>query len=271
MPDEWFRDSFGETYVEIYAHRDHGEAEAFVRTIFDNYPPPPGGIVFDVACGSGRHVATVARHGYRAIGIDLSPILLKRAAAHLAGIAERSGPPLPPTVPEGDGGGAPRALFALADMRRLPFHTDPGRADMVLNLFTSFGYFTTEAEDARALAGMSGALKPGGLLVLDFMNRERVVETLVAEDERHREGVTIRQRRRLSGGRHLRIEKSIRLEYADGRIEEHEESVRLYSREELECLLRAAGVTPRAWWGDYAAAPYAPDSPRCIAISRRAE
>jgi SAM-dependent methyltransferase len=247
MPDEWFRNAFGEDYLELYYHRDEREADAFVGAILDYYPPPPGGLVLDVACGSGRHALNVARRGYRVIGVDLSHPMLSRA------IGSR---------------GSECALFVQADKRALPFGSGPGPADMVLNLFTSFGYFGREEENEGAFRGMADALRPGGVLVLDFMNRDHVIEHLVPEDEQYREGLRIRQRRAITddGGR---IEKQITLVYADDSSRDLVESVRLYRPEELEEMAGSCGLETVARWGDYQAAPHRPFSPRYVLIARR--
>jgi SAM-dependent methyltransferase len=246
MPAEWYRDAFGETYLDLYYHRDEVEADAFVDTVLTHHPPPDGGLVIDIACGTGRHAHTVARRGYRVIGIDLSMTLLKRAAA--------------------DAG--PSTLFVQADKRALPLPDEPGPADMVLNLFTSFGYFLDDGENSRAFAQMAGALRAGGLLVLDFFNREHVLDALVPEDEQYREGLHIHQQRRITDDG-KRIEKRITLTYTDDSRESLLESVRLYSPEELTDLARDAGLEVTDRWGDYHGSPHAPVSPRFILFARR--
>ena len=247
MPDEWFRSTFGETYLEVYDHRDEREADAFVGTIFDHYPPPEGGLVLDVACGPGRHALNVARRGYRVIGVDLSRPLLSLAL----GARESE-----------------KVLFVQADKRALPFAAGPGPADMVMNLFTSFGYFHREEENEGALRGMANALRPGGVLVLDFMNRDYVIQNLVPEDEQCREGLRIMQRRTITDDG-SRIEKHVTFVYADDTRHDFMESVRLYLPEDLEHMAEACGLETVNRWGDYDASSHRPISPRYILIARR--
>jgi SAM-dependent methyltransferase len=256
--DDWYRDSFGETYLDVYFHRDCEEAEGFISTILDHYRPPPGGVVFDVACGTGRHARSVAGRGYRVVGVDLSLPLLSRAHQTPAQDSGGAG-----TVP-----GEPRLLLLQADIRSLPYPVEPGRADLVLNLFTSFGYFPADEENRLALEAMAAVALPGGKLVLDFLNRPYVIRNHVPEDERYRDGVSIRQMRRLTDGAQ-RIEKTITVHYADDRIENHFESVRLYDRDDLDRMLRRSGMEPLSWWGDYQATPHHAGSPRCIVISQK--
>ncbi len=244
--EEWYREWFEEHYLDLYDYRDPQEAEVFVTTLLDRLELPAGGRVLDVACGAGRHAHALAGRGFQVVGIDLSRCLLERAAAV-------------------DSGG--RTLFVRGDMRRLPV-LPRGWADLALNLFTSFGYFPTEREDAMTLAGMATALRPEGVLVLDFLNRSRVLASLVEHDEQQRDGLAILQERRLTD-RKRRIEKRITLHHADGHRSTFQESVRLYAPEELFRLLREAGLSRIERWGDYTGAPLRPESPRCIALASR--
>ncbi len=53
-----------------------GPEEAAVRALLDSLPV---GIIADVACGTGRHAAYLARRGHRVVGFDLSSEMLARA------------------------------------------------------------------------------------------------------------------------------------------------------------------------------------------------
>jgi SAM-dependent methyltransferase len=247
---EWYREWFGATYLDLYRHRDRGEATGFVATLLDRFEVPTGGRVLDVACGAGRHALALAERGLCVLGVDLSMPLLQQA-----GKARRRS------------GAADSILLVQGDMRSLPVAVS-GWADLALNLFTALGYFDSEEEDRRVLRGMATALRPGGRLVLDFVHRPFVLANLVPRDEEEREGMSIVQERRLTDG-DRRIEKTIRLHQTDGREETYRESVRLYAPGDLERLLRETGLEPLAPWGDYDGSPLRPDSPRCIAFGRR--
>lgn len=41
--------------------------------------------------------------------------------------------------------------------------------DVVMNLFTSFGYFDSEEENKKAMQSIAVSLKPDGILVIDFL------------------------------------------------------------------------------------------------------
>ena len=66
-----------------------------------------------------------------------------------------------------------------------------------------------------------------------------------------------------------RIEKEIEVS-RDGNIEMFRESVRAYTREELTSLIEGAGLGVQAVWGDFDGCQAGCDSPRLIALARKA-
>jgi SAM-dependent methyltransferase len=246
MEPDWYRRWFDQRYLDVYGHRDEREAARLVDTLLKRLPLPGRALIYDIACGSGRHARRLADRGHRVVGIDLSRSLLGVAAG------DRSGGPFP--------------HYVRADMRRLPLTGGTRGADLVINLFTAFGYFHQEAENIEAFLQMAHALKPGGRLVLDYLNRSRVIGSLVPDDEQQQGGIMIRQQRRLVDDA-KRIEKQITLTFSDGGVEAYRESVRLYGRDDLERLAGQAGLEPQMWWGDYDGGDFTPSSPRCILIA----
>jgi hypothetical protein len=49
------------------------------------------------------------------------------------------------------------------------------------------------------------------------------------------------------------------------------ESVRLFSPEQIDALLRSVGLTPVAWYGEYDGSPFDPENSRRMFIVSRAE
>lgn len=62
-----------------------------------------------------------------------------------------------------------QVTYVQADARA---YEPPGAFDVVLNMFTSFGYFENPADNARVLRTMYACLAPGGTLVLDLAGKE---------------------------------------------------------------------------------------------------
>ncbi len=148
------------------------------------------------------------------------------------------------------------------DMRRLPVR--PRSMDLVVNLFTSFGYFERDEDHARVLRGIGECLVAGGWFAMDFLNADTVRHGLVAEEEQVLGTGRARITRELvEGGR--RVVKTIAV--PDGR--RFVERVRLFQPEELETMLVDAGLSVHDRFGDYDGGPLRPGAPRTILLARR--
>lgn len=193
--------------------------------------------MLDVGCGAGRHARALAAAGARPVGLDLSGALLRRARA--------AGVPL-----------------VRADMRQLPIR--PRSMDLVVNLFTSFGYFERDEDHACVLRGIADTLTGGGWFALDFLNAGTVRDGLVPEEVQELGVGPVRITRALDdGGR--RVVKTIQV--PDGR--RFVERVRLFQVEELESMLVAAGFAVQARYGDYDGGPLRRGAARAILLSTR--
>ena len=237
---EWFQSWFNDDYLALYPHRDAVEAAQLVSLIGRFTGWTGGWRVLDVGCGPGRHAAALESAGLRPIGVDLSSALLRRAR-------EVTSAPL-----------------VRADMRHLPIR--PRSMDACLSLFTSFGYFESDAEHAQTLAGMASTLRPGGWLVMDFLNAAQVRSRVAPEAGPLEAGERGSRLRKYLSPDQRYVIKEIHL--ADGR--EFKERVRLYRATELEVMLAAAGVTVEQRFGDYQGAPGIDGAPRVLLMGRAA-
>jgi SAM-dependent methyltransferase len=237
---EWFEQWFGEEYHALYPHRDSEDARRAVELIRRVAPWRPGSAVLDLACGAGRHAAELESAGARVTGLDLSPAMLHRARQRT------------------------QALLVRGDMRALPFRA--GSFGLVVNLFTSFGYFRSDAEHGQVLRQVALVLEPGGRFILDYLNAEQVRRTLRRGSEEISDGdVGARVRRRFSE-EGLYVVKEIELR-AENRS--FQERVRLFTAQELEALMVDAGLEVVEQFGDYDGCPPAGDAPRSILVAMR--
>jgi len=248
---EWFEVAFDDLYVELYAHRDASEAEQAIGWLAralaaQGHPGLAGVAALDVACGAGRHLAALARRGARAVGVDLSRSLLERARA--AGVA----------------GGLVRG-----DLRRLPF---AGRSfGLALSMFTSLGYFESEAENHAALSEVARVLYARGWFVVDYLNASAVIRDLTPATVREVGEYRVEEERRIDAARG-RILKEVRVHRRAGGlvITRYVESVALWTRAELEARLARAGFIVREVAGDYGGGAFTADSPRLLLLAERA-
>lgn len=240
---EWYRIAFGEVYPLVYAHRDDAEAERAAAAFAPLFARE--GRVLDVACGAGRHTVAFGRWGVRTVGVDLSEVLLDEAVEqrHLGG------------------------RVVCGDMRCLPFRD--ASVSGAINMFTSFGYFDDESDNARAVAEIARVLCPGGRFLLDFLNAARMEDIQTGTTRREEHGAVIEEtRERSADGRW--VSKRVRVTRPDGSDVAYVERVRLYTLEELAGLLAAAGLRVIRRCGDYDGGAFdAPASPRLILLSEK--
>ena len=151
-PDHW-DELFDEIYLRTYAPR-LGEAdsagEARAAASLAGVEPPAE--ILDAPGGFGRHAIPLAEASYRVTVVDRSPVQLAEGR-------RRSGD-------------AEWPRWVQADFRELPF--PDSSFDAVLNLFSSIGYRGEEG-DRQMLGEFLRVLRPGGALVLETMDRDRLM------------------------------------------------------------------------------------------------
>ena len=239
MKTEWFERWFGKEYIALYPHRNVAEAEHVIALIEGLLGGKRVDRVLDLACGAGRHSGILANHWWT-VGLDLSEVLLL--------LAHRDAIP---------------AEFVRGDMRVLPFADSA--FDVVVNLFTSFGYFADDESHHSVVREVARVMRGGGTFVLDFLNTTQLRRTLVPYDEREIAGSIVEQRREISeDGRYVTKHICIR-----GTGQEFTERVRLFDKDDLSAMMVDAGFRIDAVYGNYDASPVTGDSPRVILFGRR--
>jgi SAM-dependent methyltransferase len=235
--ESWFADP---RYLALYKHRDDTEADQMVSLIERTIGIDTSRSILDIPCGTGRHLTAFANRGYRHLGgRDLSQqfieIAMNDAREHNFTIG-----------------------YSIADMR------DPiqNTYDIVLNLFTSFGYFD-DAENMNALRNITSAVTRGGYFIMDFLNAANI-----------NAGLKMSERFTLDGYGEVAIRKEVingvvnkHIHFAsDGK--EFIESVRLYTKDELLSLIGQCSLSIFNIYGDYHGAAYSSESPRVIIFAR---
>lgn len=239
--NEWFATWFDSPYYHVlYQNRDDQEAQFFIEHICHTLRIPKGSRLLDLACGAGRHSRVLHELGYDVTGVDLSPNSIAQANQH---------------VSEG-------LRFYVHDMRE-PLDE---QFDAVLNLFTSFGYFESMTDNARVLKSVYNALHDHGLLVIDFMNAEKVVRELKPRQEIERNGILFHVKKEVAN---RKIVKTIAFE-AEGESYFYQEKVQALELMDFQQLLGDAGFTILHAYGNYALEAFNPvQSDRLILICKK--
>lgn len=236
---EWFKSWFAEDYLALYPHRDEAEAEQHVELIVRLADGHNVRRALDLACGAGRHTRSLCDHWWTT-GLDLSEVLLERARE------TKIATPL-----------------VRGDIRVLPFRA--GSFELVVNLFTSFGYFETDEEHHAVLREVGRVTSTDGIFVLDFFNAPLLARTLVPYDEVETDAGIIEQRRSITDdGRFVIKRICIR-----GESREFVERVRLFGPDDLREMFDEGGFAITAELGDYDGSPFTEESTRLIVVGRR--
>ncbi len=237
---EWFESWFGEDYVALYPHRNAAEAGHAVELIERVAAVAPGSRALDLACGAGRHSKVLAEHWWTT-GLDLSEVLLRLARREKID-----------------------AFLVRGDMRVLPFRD--GAFQLVVNLFTSFGYFRDDESHLHVVREVARVTSKGGTFVLDFLNTSHLRDTLVPYDERHIGDRVVEQRRTISDDGRYVIKRICIRGVPD---KEYVERVRLFEAGDLTYMMSEAGFSVSNSFGSYDASPLSDDSPRTILFGTR--
>jgi len=213
----WWEELFSEDFVRANWKVSDEQIKREVTFVEESLGVAPGGIVLDLGCGSGQHAVELASRGYGVVGYDLSLYQLA-LAADIA--QERS----------------QKINFLQGDMREMAFEE---MFDGIFCWNTTFGYFEEDKNFSVAERAFR-ALRPGGMLLVDVINRDFVAahtpssvwfegDSCVCMDDAVIDYFTSR----------LRVKRSVILD--DGRTRECTYSVRLYSFHELGKLLHEVG------------------------------
>jgi 2-polyprenyl-3-methyl-5-hydroxy-6-metoxy-1,4-benzoquinol methylase len=218
---DWSARVFADDYEHFYRESlgpEMNEAEA--GFIADAVGLEPGMRILDVPCGWGRIGNQLALMGGSVTGVDSNPRYVSLARGEAASLGVD-------------------ALYLARDMRDLSYRRE---FDVVVNWYTSFGYFD-DATNRRFLASCAEALNPGGVLVIEILDRDWLVgalggrETFLSMAER---------------GDDLLIDKVAfdpaagfsdvgRVTVRDGKVRRDSLRIQRFSQSELADRLRGAG------------------------------
>lgn len=240
MNKEWYKDWFSsKNYLDVYRHRNLEDTERLVSLILLNAKPKPAAKVLDAACGAGRHAIQFAKKGFIVTAFDLSKALLQ------IGINEAENQ-------------KNSVKFLNSDIRT--FNTDQ-KFDLVLSLFTSFGYFESDEENLIFPKNAYDMLNENGYYILDYFNKNFVEQNLVEESKRKVKGKEIVENRFIEKDR---VIKRISIK-EENENNEYIESVKLYSYDNLEEKFKSIGYNVVNVFGDYLGNPFNNgSSERCI-------
>jgi len=225
---EWFKSWFDTRYYHIlYQHRNDEEAQFFIQNIVNLLSIDSTQHVLDLCCGKGRHSIFLNSLGIKTTGVDLS-----ENSIQLAKQAENDS-----------------LKFHVHDMRN---PLTENSFDVILNLFTSFGYFDEQIENEKVIRSIHGGLKTGGYVLIDFLNAARTVANLLPFEQKSLSEIDFHITKK-QDGKH--IYKTIKFE-ADERKHTYTERVQLLKKEDFERMLKDSNFSIEAVYGDFSLSPF---------------
>lgn len=244
---EWFEDEsfWREVYPYTFDDERFAAADEQVRKIV-RLTGVRRGAVLDLCCGPGRHTVVLARRGFRVTGVDRTRFLLNKARRR----ARSARAPVE---------------FVRADMRDF---VRPDAYNLVLSMFTSFGYFDDKEDDRLVLRNIFTSLKPGGRCLIDVMGKERLAAIMRSTGStRYPDGALLIQTHEIFDD-WTRIRNEWIL-LKGNRVRRFKFHHTIYSGQELRDLLLQSGFGEAKLYGDLDGQPYGPDAPRLIAVARK--
>lgn len=241
--EEWFDSPL---YEKLYAYRNKNEANKLADLIEREIPASDFPHILDLGCGRGRHSITLAERGYSVLGIDLSKEVIKKASD----IARERG--------------LKNLHFEVGDMRR-PLDK---KFDAVVNLFTSFGYFLRDNENARVIKSVETMLDESGVFILDYLNAYKVSENLIPEENEEFQDLMVHIQREIRGNM---VYKHIRFTGEDiNKPIEYHERVKLYELDWFKNVFEEYGFELITVYGSYDGETFDKEkSPRLLMVARK--
>ncbi len=209
--------------------------------------------VLDLGCGPGRHSLPLARSGCAVTAIDTSAFLLQRLREQLQQHNAAENDDLEINIEQ-------------ADMRTF---SRPQAFDLVVCLWSSFGYFEASEDNQQVLQQCHDNLRSGGRLVIDVAGKEILLRQLqpVHADEFDDGSLLITRPVLLDNMTRMEVEWL--LIRADDTLARTQFTHFIYSASELEQMLRQTGFSAVQMFGDWDGCEYDLDAERLIVVAEK--
>jgi len=245
---EWFDDDslWREFFPFLFSDQKLASTPAQVRKAL-KLTKPRGKSVLDLCCGPGRCSIVLAKKGFKVTAVDRTQYFLDVAKERAQAAKVK-------------------VEWIQADMRDF---VRPQAFDLVLNMWTSFGYFDDPDDDLRVLRNIHRSLRPGGVCLIDIIGKEcaaRFQQSNFAE--RQPDGTIMFQHHEVAKD-WTKLHQEWILLYPDGRTKKFRFTLTLYSGRELRERMELAGFTEVQLYGNLDGDNYGRYAQRLVAVGRK--
>lgn len=244
---EWFSNEtfWADAYDFLFGQDKFDRSEEELKDILDLIEFK-GHYILDLCCGPGRHSTTLAKMGFDVTGVDKSSFLLNKAKHLSKSIGLK-------------------VNFIEEDMRSF---SQPNSFDLVLNMFTSFGYFEDQNDDITVLQNIYDNLKIGGQLIIESMSKE--ILSKVFQDTTSTlldDGTLFVQKHKVFNDWGMISNDWYILK--DNKYKKYSFTHRLYSAVELKLIIESVGFKDVRFFGTIKGAAYDNKAQRLVLIANK--
>ena len=216
---------FAHYYDVIYQRYNYDQECDFLLKMLQRFHGGRTNSILDLGCGTGSHDIILAKKGFKVVGVDSSTTMIELAREK----ARKSGLEIE---------------FVVQDMRDLQL---PNGFDCAICMFGGFGYVLSDEDLKRLFKGLHKVLKPNGLFLFEFWNKDGLKPTPYRSwDKREEDGLKVY---RLSKSDYNADEGILDIRFAfvvleqDRLVDEFEElhRIRIYSLNEMKRILKDEG------------------------------
>ena len=244
---EWYElDSFWDELSDKLFTEDHWiRAEDEVNGVINLLGIQQGSKILDLCCGPGRHSIEFAKKGYSVTGVDRTSTYIKKAQEQATSSSVKID-------------------FIIEDMRKF---RKSNEFDVVLNLYTSFGYFANPDDDKLVLNNIFSSLKNDGKLLIEMMGKEILARIFLERNWYKKGEVIYLEEKKIEDGWGMISNKWILID--DNNTKEYSFRHRIYSGVELSMLLRDIGFKSVKLYGDLKGSPFDNTATRLVALASK--
>ena len=204
------------------------------------------GNLLDLCCGPGRFSIPFSKSGFKVTAVDLTTFLLDKAKEY--SIEQNT-----------------KIDFIMANMLE---YKKENCFDLIISMYSSFGYFPDRNDDQKVLVNMYESLKKGGKVLIDLRGKE--IDDRSFENTKSyilENGDIVVQINNKNNNSRLIESKWI---YIKGRVAEHFELIlNLYSADEIKRLLLKTGFNKVECYGDLSGSNYDSNATRLVVIAEK--